>query len=194
MNNVRSRVGHFRDVGVLNLSHQEQKYCLKEGVVSFNLDKKLGVGAPMQYADGVLHLNLDEKPGVGPMDEVDVGEHIVGLIMAHQYALKKGLELFGDKDEEADVKELKQIHDMDTYMPMNPKTLSIEEKNKALSVLFFLTEKRDGKINGRKCAVWNKQRTYRYKGYNKADGTSPTVSTDGLLITAIINGHVMYAL
>ena len=28
-----------------------------------------------------------------------------------------------------------------------------------------------------------------FEGYNKADGTSPTVSTDGLLITAAIDGH-----
>ena len=85
------------------------------------------------------------------------------------------------------MKELKQIHDMDTYTPIDHKTLSTEEKNKALLALFFLTEKRDGKIKGRKCAVGSKQRTY--EGYNKADGASPTVSTDGLLITAAMEGH-----
>ena len=53
-------------------------------------------------------------------------------------------------------------------------------------MLFFLTEKRDGRIKGRKCAVGSKQGTF--EGYNKADGISPTVSTDGLLITATING------
>ena len=136
-------------MGVLNLSYRGQRYHLKEGVVSFNLDEKPGVGAPAQYADGVLHLNLDEKPGV-PMDEADIDEHICGLIMSHQYTLNKGLELFGEKAEEAAVKELKQIHDMDTYTPIDPKTLSTEEKNKALSALFFLTEKRHGKNQGEK--------------------------------------------
>ena len=81
------------------------------------------------------------------MDEGDINEHICGLIMSHQYTLKKGLELFGEKAEEAAVKEMKQIHDMDTYTPIDPKTLSTEEKNKALSALFFLTEKRDGSEN-----------------------------------------------
>ena len=41
------------------------------------------------------------------MGECDRDEHIVGLIMAHQYSLKKGLELFGKKAEDATLKELK---------------------------------------------------------------------------------------
>ena len=41
------------------------------------------------------------------MDEGDIDEHICGLIMSHQYTLKKGLELFGEKAEEPAVKELK---------------------------------------------------------------------------------------
>ena len=59
-----------------------------------------------------------------PFDEADIGEHIVGLIMAHQYTPKKGLELFGKKAAEAAVKEVKQIHNMDTYTPIDSKTLS----------------------------------------------------------------------
>ena len=122
-----------------------------------------------------------------PFDKADINKHILGLIMAHQCTLKKGLELFDKKTGEANLKELKQIHDMDTYMPIDPKTLSKEEKNKALSVLFFLTEKRDGKIKEWKCAVGSKQRTF--KGHNKAGRTLPTVLADGLMMTATIDGH-----
>ena len=121
------------------------------------------------------------------MGEDEICEHIVGLIMAQQYTLKKGLELFGEKAEEAAIKELQQIHDMDTYTPMDPKTLSFEEKKKALSALFFLTEKRNGDIKARKCAVGSKQRTF--PGYVKSDAASPTVSTDGLIITTAIDAH-----
>ena len=63
-----------------------------------------------------------------PFDEEDIDEHIVGLIMAHQYTLKNGLELFGEKAEEAAIKELKQIHDMDTYTPIDPKILSKDQR------------------------------------------------------------------
>ena len=35
--------------------------------------------------------------------------------MTNQYTLKKGLKLFEEKAEKATMKELKQIHDLDTY-------------------------------------------------------------------------------
>jgi len=70
---------------------------------------------------------------------------------------------------------------------MHPEKLTREEKSKALSALFFLTEKRNGNIKGRKVANGSKQRTF--EGYRKADGTSPTVSTDGLLIATAIDGY-----
>jgi len=105
-------MGHFQGVGALNLSYRGQRYHLKQGVVSFNLGGNSGVQQnnlehPQQYADGVLHLNLEQGNEVEPMGECDRDEHIVGLIMAHQYSLKKGLELFGKKAEDATLKELK---------------------------------------------------------------------------------------
>ena len=59
VSNMCSNVGHFQGVDVLNLSYRGQKYHLKEGVVSFNLNEKPEVDAPEQYTNGVLHLNLD---------------------------------------------------------------------------------------------------------------------------------------
>ena len=54
-------------------------------------------------------------------------------------------------------------------------------------MLFFLTEKRNGDIKGRKVADGSKQRVF--EGYKKFDGTSPTVSIDGLLIIAVFDAH-----
>ena len=113
--------------------------------------------------------------------------HIAGLIMTHQYSPKNCLDLFGEKGEDATVAELQQMHDTDTYTPMHPSELTVEEKNKALSALFFLTEKHDGRIKGRKVADGSKMRTF--EGYYRADGISPTISTDGLLITCAIDGY-----
>ena len=122
-------------------------------------------------------------------DQGDIDEHVTvtGLIMSNQFSLKKGLELFGDKAEAATGKELQQIHDMDTYTSMHPNELSSKEKAKALRALFFLTEKHNGDIKGRNVADGSKQRIF--EGYKKSDGTSPTVSTDGLLITDGIDAH-----
>ena len=76
------------------------------------------------------------------------------------------------------VKELKEIDSFDTYVPLHAKDLTWEEKQMALESLFLLTEKRDGRIKGRKVAVGSKQRTY--DGYDKSDGSSPTVTTDSI--------------
>ena len=119
-------------------------------------------------------------------EEIDV--HVVGLIMSNQYSLKKGYDLFGERVGAVTEKELQQIHDMATYTPiMHRGELSHDEKKKVSNALFFLTEKGNGDIKGRKVADGSKQRTF--EGYNKADGTSPTVSTDGLLITCAIDAH-----
>ena len=107
--------------------------------------------------------------------------------MIHQYNLKKGLELFGDKAEIATVKELKQINDMGKYVPLEAAGPTPEQKAKALSSLMFIVEKRDGRVKARKCAVGSKQRTF--EGYSKAEWASPTVSTDSVLITSAIDAH-----
>ena len=49
------------------------------------------------------------------MNEEQLNAHIVGVIMAHQHGLKKGLQLFCDKANVAVKKELKKIHELETY-------------------------------------------------------------------------------
>ena len=66
-------------------------------------------------------------------------------IVALNMNLRKGLELFGDKAEIVTVKELSQIHEMGTYVPLDAGKLTAEQKAKALSSLMFIVEKHDGK-------------------------------------------------
>jgi hypothetical protein len=49
--------------------------------------------------------------------------------------------------------------------------------------LIFLTEKRDGTIKGRACANGSIQRNY----IDKDDAASPTVGTEAILITGVID-------
>ena len=49
----------------------------------------------------------------------------------------------------------------------------------------FITEKRNGDIKARKVADGSKQRTY--DGYDKSNGSSPTVSTDSIFLTVVID-------
>ena len=47
----------------------------------------------------------------------------------------------GDRAAEATTKELKQIHDMGTYQPLDATKLTKKERMEALSSLLFITEK-----------------------------------------------------
>ena len=91
--------------------------------------------------------------------------------MAEHFSLKKGIKLFGDKAEDTTTTELRAIHDMGTYEPLDTSKLTREEKRDAFESLLFITEKKDGRVKGRKCAIGSKQRTY--DGYDKSAGSSP---------------------
>ena len=53
--------------------------------------------------------------------------------------------------------------------------------------LMFIVEKRNGVIKARKVAVGSKQQTF--PGYSKSEWASPTVSTDGVILTSTIEAH-----
>ena len=99
-----------------------------------------------------------------------------------QYNLKPGLQKFGSRGQTAAVKELPQLHIMDTWTPMAADKLSREQRMRALSSLLFLKEKRTGDIKGRACINGAPQRAY----IPKEDAASSTVSTESTFITATI--------
>ena len=100
-----------------------------------------------------------------------------------QYTLKKGLQVFGPKGTEAVFSEMKQLHDRKVCEPINEKDLSREQKSKALGYLMFLKQKRCGRIKGRGCADGQKQRVWT----TKEEATSPTMSTEAVLLTSVID-------
>ena len=111
----------------------------------------------------------------------------MGVVFAKQYTLKRGFGKFGDRAGEATTKSLKQIHGMGTYQPLDATKLTKKVRMEALSFLLFITEKRDGRIESHKCVTGSKQQ--QNDGYDKAAGSSPTVSTDGLIVTTAIDAH-----
>ena len=69
---------------------------------------------------------------------------------------------------------------------MEPKKrteLTSEQRREALAYLMFLKRKRCGKVKGRGCADGRKQRAY----VSREDATSPTVSTEAVFLTAVID-------
>ena len=65
--------------------------------------------------------------------------------------------------------------------------LTMEDRRKALSSLMFITEKRNGDIKARKVAYGSNQRTYN--GYYKSDSSSPTLLTDSIFLTGVVDTH-----
>ena len=62
--------------------------------------------------------------------------------------MRKGLQVFGDLRLEAIKKEMQQFHDLDVITPINVKSMTKQQKSRALSYLMFRKEKRDGDIKG----------------------------------------------
>jgi hypothetical protein len=118
-------------------------------------------------------------------EQKDLNMHIIGVILAQQYSVKKGIRLFGDEGRKAVSKELQQMHNMVAYTPVDARTMTREQKLEALESLMFLIKKRCGRIKARACTNGSKQRVY----IRKEDAASPTVGTDSVFITGAIEAH-----
>jgi len=81
------------------------------------------------------------------------------------------------------LKEIKQLHDRKVFEPILIDQLTKMEKDRAMESIAFLTEKRDKTIKARMCANGSTQREY----IDRDDATSPTASTDSILITSVID-------
>jgi len=100
-----------------------------------------------------------------------------------QMNMKQGLKMFGEASVDAVRKEMQQLHDRKVMQVRNPSKLTPEQKKEALAYLMFLKRKRGGKIKGRGCTDGRKQRAYTAK----EDAASPTMATEAVFLTAIID-------
>ncbi len=111
--------------------------------------------------------------------------HVLGVILATQYSVKKGIQLFGDRGKQSATSELQQLHNMATFIPVHAHELTREQRKQALASLMFMTEKRCGRVKSRACANGSKQRQW----IRKEDAMSPTVMGDSVMITSAIEAH-----
>ena len=108
---------------------------------------------------------------------------LAGVCNTTTYSLNKGIWKYGNKGRQVVNKKLSQLHNREVFKPVMLSDLTKEEKDKAMNSLIVLIEKRDDTIKARACANGKIQRTCIDK--NKA--ASPTVITEALLTTAIID-------
>ena len=106
-------------------------------------------------------------------------------ILLLQMSAKRGLEVFGERAEDALVKEYKQFDEKEVFVPVMFDSLKPEERKKALNAISLIEQKRTGKVKGRTVADGSMQRHYIEKG----DAASPTVTTEAVLITSAIEAH-----
>ena len=107
------------------------------------------------------------------------------LFVTEQMSLKKGLKYFGKSGADAVVAEMRQLDYRNVIKPVNKDDLSREQKRRALNYLMYLKQKRCGRIKARGCADGRKQRIYK----SKDETSSPTVSTEAVFLTSVINAQ-----
>ena len=118
------------------------------------------------------------------IEEVAMTTHGEGEVLeTPQMSLKAGLRTFGNDGVKAVEKEMRQLHDRGVMIPVQKESLTLEQRKEALAYLMFLKRKRCGKVKGRGCADGRKQRAY----ISKEEATAPTVSTEAVFLTAIID-------
>ena len=88
---------------------------------------------------GVINLQFDDgAPLPLKMTEAQTYAHMLGVVLVQQYGLNKRVELFSEKADADVLKELKQIHELETYEPI------LSSDKEALESLLFFTEKKRG--------------------------------------------------
>ena len=78
--------------------------------------------------------------------------------------------------------ELSQLENLDAYKVLDPSKLTRDQMKAAIRALNTFKEKRNGVLKSRTCADGRSQRNL----YDKSEIASPTVSTDALMLTIII--------
>jgi hypothetical protein len=94
--------------------------------------------------------------------------------------LKKAIHNYRKKGYDAALQEMRQSKERRCFIPILQDELKATEKKRAMDLLIFLTEKKDGSIKARHCANGSMQRSYKYK----EEVSSLTVYTESTLLTA----------
>jgi hypothetical protein len=147
----------------------------------YNLRQQLKRTARLQYA---MDLSHSGKSYCAPTQLTQLQEQC--LIYGHvltQMSAKTGIKKHGSAAVDAMMAEFVQLQNLHAYKPLYPKKLTYKQKRNALRSINLIKEKRDGRLKGRTVADGRPQILL----YQKADVTSPTVYSDALLMSLLID-------
>jgi len=166
-------------------SHSEQNQPSPRVETEYTLSR------PRRQNAGAGVDRLSPKFGVKSYESGSVNCHMnraTGVLFT-QMSAKKGIKKFGERAIAAMIKEFKQIHEgpmpgKPVVRPVDPHTLSLEQKKQALEAVTLIKEKRSGMLKGRTCANGKKQKLFLKENESYS---SPTVSLEGLLASLVID-------
>ena len=102
-----------------------------------------------------------------------------------QMSASKGIKTYGERAVAAMFKEYRQLNDLEVFGPVNPDTLTKDEKRLALRAINLIKEKRCGKIKGRTVADGRPTRKY----IPREEAASPTIALESLFASLLIDAH-----
>ena len=92
---------------------------------------------------GVIDLVFsDNIPSPSALSPEEIDSHILGVILANQYNMKTGKELFDNLADEAVMHELSEMNDLEIHKSQIIKDLPYEDNNRALGSGLLISDKR----------------------------------------------------
>ncbi|KAI2501302.1 Reverse transcriptase (RNA-dependent DNA polymerase) [Fragilaria crotonensis] len=131
------------------------------------------------------HSNQSYYPPVQLFQNGHVNRQVIFRYVLAQMSAKAAIRQHGKVAEDALLAEFSQMQDLTVYEPIDPATLTREQKRMALRAINLVQQKRCGRFKGRTVADGRPQRNL----YDKSETASPTVSTDALLLTILIDAY-----
>jgi hypothetical protein len=136
----------------------------------------------LSQAARFLDTNSPTSYKAEPMDRRLTVNAITHILLT-QMTANKGVKEYGDRAVSAIIKEYDQLDKKNAFQPRYFKSMTSEERARALRSITLIKEKRSGVIKGRTVADGRPQRKYKAA----EDVHSPTVSTEGLMTTLAID-------
>jgi hypothetical protein len=120
------------------------------------------------------------------LDNVAYGyNQSVAFSFMQQLSVKSVLREWGDDARAAGEKEVNQLHWREKFVPRQMLELTADQRTKILQSHMFIGQKQTGETKARMIAGGNMQHGH----VTKEESSSPTVSTEAVLLTSIVDAH-----
>ena len=141
--------------------------------------------APFNHAMDQPHSSKSYYPPSQFFLDGRINEKMIFRHVMTQMSAKAAIRKHGKAAEDAMIAEFAQMEDLNVYEPVHAHLLTREQKRRALRAITLVKEKRCGRLKGRTVADGRSQRNL----YSKSETASPTVSSDALMLTVMIDAH-----